>query len=292
MPRPLRLHVPGAMYHVTLRGNHRQDIFHTTNDRKILIDLMSEVIIRFDARLHAYCFMTNHIHAVIQVAQVPLGRLMLRIAGRYARTVQAAMRTTGHLFEKRYHPVIVDADEYLLQLLRYIHLNPVRAGMVASPDDHPWSSHHVYSAKRDEPWVTTSFALSLFHSNYQTAVRAYRSFMLEGMGQTLRSPLEDCNVNDRRVLGSDDFAARVLGEAWRPRSKMTLEEVIDEACAKFRIDVTALSSPSRAAKLVRARAWVAHKATTLQIASIATVARRLCRDESSLRHGIKAHFGQ
>jgi REP element-mobilizing transposase RayT len=107
MPRPLRLHVPGAMYHVTLRGNHRQNIFFTTEDRRILSELIAEVVTRFGARLHAYCFMTNHIHALIQVADAPLGRLMLRIAGRYARTVQAKLHTTGHLFEKRYYPVLV-----------------------------------------------------------------------------------------------------------------------------------------------------------------------------------------
>jgi putative transposase len=133
MPRPPRIHVPGAFYHVTLRGNHRQAIFFTAQDRHTLSALIEEVLERFGARLHAYCYMTNHIHALIQVGEAPLGRLMLRIAGRYARLTQKGLHTTGHLFEKRYYPVLVDADEYLLELLRYIHLNPVRARMVDSP---------------------------------------------------------------------------------------------------------------------------------------------------------------
>jgi putative transposase len=123
MPRSLRLHAPGAFYPVTLRGNHRQNIFFCDGHRQTLSQLIAEVIDRFGARLHAYCYMTNHIHALIQVGETPLGRIMLRIAGRYARTIQSALHTTGHLFEKRYHPVLVDADEYLLELLRYIHLS-------------------------------------------------------------------------------------------------------------------------------------------------------------------------
>src|SRR3954447_17104786 len=140
MPRALRLHVPGAMYHVTLRGNHRQNIFFSPADRQLMSDLFAEVIERFGARVYAYCYMTNHIHALIQVSETPLGRIMLRVAGRYARQTQAKLHTTGHLFEKRYYPVLIDADEYLLELLRYVHLNPVRARMVDAADEYPWSS--------------------------------------------------------------------------------------------------------------------------------------------------------
>jgi putative transposase len=290
MPRPLRLHVPGALYHVTLRGNHRQNIFHTIHHRQILADLIAEVIARFDARLHAYCFMTNHIHALIQVSDIPLGRLMLHIAGRYARTIQAPLHTTGHLFEKRYHPVVVDADEYLLEVLRYIHLNPVRANMVTTPDDYPWSSHHAYLGERDEAWVTTDFALALFHSDRQLAVAEYRRFVQEETGEQV-SPFANCNPGDRRILGGDDFAAKTLGDSWRPRSRKTLEEVIEEACAMFGVSADILASSSRSASVVRARAWVAHQARMLRIASLAAVARRLNRDESSLRHGVREYFG-
>jgi putative transposase len=119
MQRAPRLHVPAAHYHVTLRGNHRQNIFFSPADRQLFDEITAEVLDRFTARLHAYCGMTNHVHMLIQVGDTPLGRLILRIAGRYARTVQKHLRTTGHLFEKRYHPILVDADEYLLELLRY-----------------------------------------------------------------------------------------------------------------------------------------------------------------------------
>lgn len=113
MPRPLRIHVPGTFHHVTLRGNHRQDIFFTAADREIFYDLLREIIGRFGARLHAYCLMTNHVHLLIQVGDAPLGKSMLRIASRYARTLQRRFQTTGHLFERRYHTVLVDVDTYL-----------------------------------------------------------------------------------------------------------------------------------------------------------------------------------
>ena len=159
MPRSPRIHAPGALYHVTLRGNHRQDIFFTPDDRRLLTCIVREILVDCDAQLHAYCYMTNHVHALLQVSDTPLSRIMLLVAGRYARAVQSRLDTTGHLFEKRYHALLVDADEYLLTLLRYIHLNPVRANLAASPDDYPWSSHHVYLGNRSEPWVTTTFAL-------------------------------------------------------------------------------------------------------------------------------------
>lgn len=278
------------MYHVTLRGNHRQNIFFSPKDRQILSDLIAEVTERFGARVHAYCYMTNHLHALIQVGDIPLGRLMLRIAGRYARTIQAALHTTGHLFEKRYYPVLVDADEYLLELLRYIHLNPVRAHMVSSPDNYPWSSHHAYLGTRNESWVTTDFALSMFNADRDQAVAAYRRFVTGEGSEVATSPLADCNANDARILGSDEFVGRLLGSACKPRSRKTLEELITAVCAEQEVTLDQLRSTNREQKLVKARAWVAHQAITGRIASLATVARIFERNESSLRRAVGKHF--
>jgi putative transposase len=277
-------------YHVTLRGNHRQNIFFAPVDRQLLDEIIAEVLDRFKARLHAYCYMTNHLHALIQVSEVPLGRLMLRIAGRYARTIQSALHTTGHLFEKRYHPILVDADTYLLELLRYIHLNPVRARMVAKPEDYPWSSHLTYLGKCVQPWIHTDFALSMFHSERAQAVHAYQRFINQQGAQSGASPFVECNSNDRRILGTDDFAGRMLGEAWRPRSRKPLEQIIEEACAKFNVTVAQLCSTSRSQCLVKVRAWITHQAVSTRVCSIAAVARQLARNESSLRHAMKRYF--
>ncbi len=132
---------------------------------------------------------------------------MLRVASQYARTVQKRLRTSGHLFERRYHAALVDADEYLFELLRYIHLNPVRARMVQRIEDYPWSSHHAYLGTRSEAWLTTGFALRMFHTDTNRAVRAYRRFLLGQVGCEEESPLPQCNPNDSRVLGDDQFVA-------------------------------------------------------------------------------------
>ncbi len=165
MPRPLRIHVSGGFYHVTLRGNHRRPIFFAQTDRNLLDAIVADSIKRFAARIHAYCWMTNHIHLLLQVSDVPLGRIILRIASRYARSVQSRLATTGHLFERRFHAVLIDAERYLLELIRYIHLNPVRAGLASRPGSYPWSSHHAYLSPGSIPWVTTATALACFTPN-------------------------------------------------------------------------------------------------------------------------------
>src|SRR6187551_3554571 len=124
MPRKPRLHVDGGFYHVILRANHRQTIFFTSADRTLFAELVAENIERFGMRVHAFCWMSNHVHLLMQVGSLPLAKAMMRIAGRFARHMQRSLRTTGHFFERRYRAILVDADEYLLELVRYIHLNP------------------------------------------------------------------------------------------------------------------------------------------------------------------------
>jgi putative transposase len=278
------------MYHVTLRGNHRQDIFFEAADRHRMSELFADSLCLFNARLHAYCYMSNHVHALIQVGEIPLGKLVMRVAGQYARISQAKLQTTGHLFEKRYYPVMVDVDQYFLTLLRYIHLNPVRAGLAPSADAYPWSSHHIYLEKRVEPWVTTDFALSQFSHDRARAIDAYRAFVSQSPVENAeRSPLEDRNPNDQRILGSDDFASRLIGPDWKPKSKKSLDVLIDEACEHFNCDRSDLSSVSRRSHLIAARAWVVRQAVNGRVASIAAVARKFNRDESSLRHALKRH---
>ena len=278
------------MYHVTLRGNHRQNIFFCARDRHRLSDIIATVIHRFEARVHAYCYMSNHVHLLLQVGDAPLGRLMLRIAGQYARQTQAHLRTTGHLFEKRYHPILVDTDSYLTELLRYIHLNPVRAHMVSSPELYPWSSHHAYLGMREEPWVTTEQGLAMFHLERTRAIDAYKQFIQEEVGRSSDSPFQNRNPNDQRILGSDEFAARILGVGWQPRRRATLEQLVQQACSDFNVSLDELRCRRRSPRLIKARAWVAHEASTHGIASIAAVARAFDRDESTLRHSVQKYF--
>jgi REP element-mobilizing transposase RayT len=271
------------MYHVTLRGNHRQDIFFIPEDRSLLTHIVKEIIADCDAQLHAYCYMTNHVHALLRVTNVPLSRIMLLVAGRYARRVQARLQTTGHLFEKRYHAVLVDVDEYLLTLIRYIHLNPVRAGLAQLPDDYTWSSHHTYLGRRSEPWVTTGFALRMLGSDRERAIAAYDVLLRSAPAS---SPLLECNARDPRILGGDAFAQRVLGANWKPASDGAFQKLIADACARFGATELELRSPSRLTHLARARAWVIEQALRAGIASVASLARYFNRDTSSIRQAV------
>lgn len=289
MPRPLRVHVPGGFYHVTLRGNHRRPIFFTDADRDLFETIVIKAIRDLHARVHAYCWMTNHIHMLVQISENPLGKLMLRIASTYARTVQSRLETTGHLFERRFHAVLVQADRYLLELLRYIHLNPVRAGLAADPALYPWSSHRTYLGTQQQDWVTTDFALGMLDTQRGRAIGKYR----ELIGST-----EPCkwgtgrltpHRDDARILGSDDFVAAALNSEYRPRPHKTLDDLILECCQRFQVAPDLLVSPSRARHLAPARAWLAHEAVAGRVASICELARRLDRNESAIRQVMSRH---
>lgn len=289
MVRPLRLHVPGGFYHVTLRGNHRQAIFFTASDHDLLDRVVAQVIARFGARVHAYCWMTNHLHLLVQVSETPLGRVILRIASAYARTVQARLATTGHLFERRYHAVLVDADNYLLTLLRYIHLNPVQAGLVSDPALYAWSSHRAYLGLGTCDWVTTHFALNLLAAQPVAALARYREFM--GSPEPCRwgagalAPHRD----QPQILGGDEFVARMTAKPWRPRLNRSLDELIKDCGERFGIAPELLASPGRARELAEARAWISHQAVEGRVASICAVARRLGRSESAIRALMSRH---
>jgi REP element-mobilizing transposase RayT len=296
MARRLRLHAPGAFYHVTLRGNHQQPIFFRNEDRDLMERVIADSLERSVAKVHAYCWMTNHVHLLIQVSDVPLGRLMLRIASTYARTVQLQLQTTGHLFERRYHATLVDADNYLLAVLRYIHLNPVMAGLVSNPGAYPWSSHRVYLGLADTPWVTTTFTLGLLASRPETALHRYQMLMTgEGRhesGLALPKP----HRRQPQILGDDAFVARVMKARIRPPSGRSLEDLITECSRRFKISTDLLVSRSRTRNLARARAWLGHQAVTERVASVCAVARTLGRCESAIRQVMSrypaAQFGE
>jgi len=288
MPRRLRVHQPGGFYHVTLRGNHQRDIFHTDNDRMLLNTIVARVLPIFDTRLHGYCWMTNHIHLLIQVGARPLANPMRDIAAGFARAMQRKCETTGHFFERRYHATLVDADAYLLELIRYIHLNPVRAGLAPDASNYRWTSHHVYIGARVEPWVTTEFVLGMFSQDRAHAVSAYRRF-LASPADTSWAESMSSNGGDAMALGNGRVASREQNTSVIPVGRQTLTELISEACDRFQLEPVRLVSPVRDAYLTKVRAWIAFQAVSRQVAPLAEVARVLGRDESTLRYAIRAY---
>jgi len=280
------LHVPGGVYHVILRGNHRQAIFTEPSDRQMLDALVAETLERFDARAHAYCWMTNHMHLALQVADAPLGPIVRRIAGVYARRIQQRLPTTGHLFERRYRSVLVDADTHLLRLVRYIHLNPLRAGLVADPVDYPWSGHRAYLGLTSIPWLTTDFTLRLLGTNRSSARRAYARLISAGGDPDDSAQFSRGMPGDTRVLGDDGFLARVTATRKRVPltrpSRPTLEQLIDAAAKEAGCTVEALASASKTRAAADARCRVTERALAAGVASISEIARRLNRSHSSL----------
>lgn len=287
MPRIPRLHVPGAMYHVTARGNHRQDIFFKHSDRHLLDEIMSEALERTGCRVHAYCWMTNHVHLLAQVGEQPLGRLMQRVGSRFARTIQKTLSTTGHLFENRYHALLVDVDSYFLELLRYIHLNPVRAGIVRAPQEYKWSSHRVYLGKSTQSWVHTDFGLAMFSSDIERARSLYRAFVEDAASGTI--PALQVNAVDRRILGDDRFIEKLSVPVRRRSPATTLDAIAQEVCRECGVALDAARSSSRSRHLTRTRALIALRSIDQHVATLSVVARFLNRSSAALSRAVERY---
>ena len=158
MARKPRLYYPGALYHVMLRGNGGQPIFFSSPDYRQFYHLLQEAYQRFDHRIHAFCLMSNHVHLAIEVGAIPLAPIMQNISFRYTRWINQRQKRMGHLFQGRYKALLVDQENYLLALIRYIHLNPIRAGVAKELVDFPWCSHLAYLGKRRQhPLLSSSF---------------------------------------------------------------------------------------------------------------------------------------
>jgi len=201
--------------------------------------------------------------------------------------MQIKLETTGHFFERRYHATLVDTDRYMLELLRYVHLNPVEAGLAKSVDAYHWSSHHNYIGMRTDPWVTTDFVLSMFSAEAAGAVAAYKKFV--DAGQEKRWEPEQVIASGVAILGGDDFVARHSRSAPRAVSLESVGDLIDEAVLRFGVEKAMLVSPRRDAFVVRVRAWIGHQAAKRGIATLAAVARELGRTEGALRYALRAY---
>lgn len=292
MPRRLRVHLPGGFYHATLRGNHQQPLFRVDSDRRLLDAIVAKSLEKCSARLHAYCWMTNHLHFLMQVGDQPLGNVMREIASNYARAFQQNLDTTGHLFERRYHATLVDADAYLLELVRYIHLNPVRAGIAQRAAEYPWSSHHAYGGRLGPKWLTTDFILAMFSHDRIAAHAAYRKFL------ALAQPdngFDEASLGQKGIVGDADFVARVAASTSNCAAVNTrkpteaLSDLLAEACLRFDATEQDLLSDARDAHLVKARGWLAREATDGRVASLSAVARFLKRDRATLRYAMRQY---
>jgi hypothetical protein len=233
--------------------------------------------------------MSNHIHLLIQIGTRPLSAIMQRIAMRYSRFRHRCLRTTGHLFEKRYKAKLIDADTYMMALLRYIHLNPVEANVVTDAADYPWSSHRAYLGIDSIAWLTTDFGLSFFGSNIEQARRLYITFLAQPIYASEGQLLNDTHPDDARVLGGDRFLAQLPAFNYTPRGTLTLEQLALKICRTHHVTVDLVRSTSRRRSLTPIRFAIALQAVEQRIASAREVATFLNRDPSSISELLARH---
>ena len=204
MARPLRIQYPGAFYHVTSRGNERKAIYRNDKDRTKFLSYLESASERYDALIHAYCLMDNHYHLLLETPRSNLSRILHHVNGAYTTYFNVKRDRCGHLFQGRYKAILVEKDAYCQELSRYIHLNPVRAGIAKSPSEYTWSSFCYFTGLKESPgWLRDEFILGYFDKDRSVAERLYRDFVEKGLETDLEEPFKE--VFASTFLGKEEF---------------------------------------------------------------------------------------
>jgi len=205
MARPLRLELPGALYHITARGNERKEIYREQADYVLFLKTLSQVVEETGWLIHAYCLMPNHYHLLLEIREANLSKGMRQLNGIYTQRFNRKYERSGHLFQGRYKAFLVEKDAYLLELCRYIALNPVRASLVDEPEKWPYSSYCATAGLNSSDIVCIDWVLSQFGRARRKAQLAYRSFVAEGTGKS--SPWS--SLVGQIYLGSESFLSEL-----------------------------------------------------------------------------------
>ncbi|HUF17986.1 MAG TPA: transposase [Thermoanaerobaculia bacterium] len=212
MARPLRLDYPGAVWHITSRGNERKNIFRSDADRRLFLEFLADAVRRYGWLVYSYVLMSNHYHFVVETPVPNLSRGMQWLNGKYAQRFNKRHKRVGHLFQGRFKGFLVEKDLYLNEVLRYVVLNPVRAGMVSRPEEYRWSSYRATAGYCASPgWLATDRVLDRIHPDHEQARQSYREYVDERLTDP-RSPWE--NLVAQLYLGS---------EAWIEKMREVIE---------------------------------------------------------------------
>ena len=209
MARPLRIEFEGCFYHITSRGNEKKRIFRNTGDRRRFLSLFKDVNHSYSGVIYSYVLMDNHYHILMETMEANLSKIMHHINVSYTVYFNKKYRRVGHLFQGRYKALVVDKESYLLELSRYIHLNPVRAGIVKKPENYRWSSYQYYIGKNKviPEWLNIEWLVERFGPDKSFAFQQYRRFIEEAITKDIKNPFENTFVNT--ILGSNDFVEKV-----------------------------------------------------------------------------------
>lgn len=282
MARPLRLEHPGALWHVTARGNERGDVFRDDADRREFLAVLGRTVSVYGWRLHAYVLMGNHYHLLVETPEPTLSRGMRDLNGVTTQRFNRRHGRTGHLFEGRFKAILVEREAHLLELVRYVVLNPVRAGLAKSPAAWPWSSYKATAGLAEAPeWLETAWTLEQFGRRPAEARRRYVAFVADGRGAGY-DPWGQ--LRGQVFLGSEGFAREVGRRASRkavprevPRAQRepvapSPEEVAAAFAASRKVTAAEMSAAPRKRLVDRALlAWALRKRARAPLAAIAAI---------------------
>jgi len=307
MPRQARLDSPGTLHHVIVRGIEKRNIVDDKSDRINITTRMGELALETETSIYAWSLMTNHMHILLKSGPYGLSKFMRRLLTGYAITYNIRHRRHGHLFQNRYKSIVCDEDVYFQELVRYIHLNPLRAKMVKSMselDRYPWCGHSAIMGRKKREWQDIDYVLSWFGKNGDNARKIYRKYVKEGIEEGRRDDLvggglirtlggwsqvlslrksKDKVLSDERILGQDDFVERVIGEADKRikaqisinERKVDAEKKIHEVCKRTGVNIEELKGGSRRGPLSELRARLALELVREYGLTLAETARQL-----------------
>jgi len=287
MARKPRIHFPGALYHVITRGNRKQGVFLDEKDFKQFLTYLSNCKNRFSFRLYAYALMQNHLHFLIEVAEIPLSRIVQSLLFGYAHYFNLRYGEVGHLFQGRYKAILCDKDAYLLELVRYIHLNPVRAKIAKKPEDYVWTGHLNYLGKEGKDLIDAGFVLDQFGGSRSLARRRYRQFVWEGISEGHEEKYYQ--VKDQRYLGEDDFIDHIEFEKEKSQGwvyDIPLEAISHEASRETGIREDRLYSVTRDREGVLGRGIVGYLARVISYYTVREIGEHFGRSPVAIGEAI------
>jgi putative transposase len=312
MPRSARLDVPDVLQHVMARGIEGRDIFRDTKDRQAFLKRLSDLVTKGNVQLLAWCLMPNHFHLLLRTHGMSLATMMRRLMTGYAVWHNRRHDRKGHLFQNRYKSIVVEEDPYFLELVRYIHLNPVRSNIVeniSQLDRYPYVGHAVLMGNRKFKGQDVEWVLGAFGRETGASRRAYRDFVEAGFRQGPREDLrggglirsaggreqlaqrtrEEWEMGDERILGSGDFVMDML-KGQPPIqliNKTSASQILDEVSIKWKVQSAQILSRSRARKVSQARREFFLRAQEEAGESMAALARLCGLAHTSVREAIE-----
>ncbi|RPI74987.1 MAG: hypothetical protein EHM45_16245 [Desulfobacteraceae bacterium] len=307
MPRQARLDAPGTLHHVMIRGIEKAKIVDDRKDRQTFVEYMGKIAQESDTKIYAFALMTNHAHLLLKSGKTGISTFMRRFLTRYAMAYNRRHNRHGYLFQNRYKSIICEEDTYFMELVRYIHLNPLRAKLVHSLnelDKYPWCGHSAIMGDQNYEWIGGNYVLKWFGNEKDEALKAYREYLGKGIPEGARVDLVGGSlvralgrwgdvstkrikkvkkIRDERILGSETFTNRVLREAEvkvkhqlpQKQLKVELHDVVEKICKKENASISELRSGSRRGKLPGVRLKIAIRLTGEYGISLAEIARQL-----------------